>query len=90
VAGALRSIVNFVGECVNSLSLQKVVQYSGGKADREIIRKYEFYYNTADQCKRKQLKFDVLLVGVPLQFQPPPSFKLSCSCEMCRLYAFVL
>lgn len=43
----------------SALTAQNVLEYSGSKADRQIIRKHEFYY--ADG-KTKDLKFDVLLV----------------------------
>ena len=36
-----------------------MLEYSGSKADRQMIRKHEFYYTDA---KAKALKFDVLLV----------------------------
>ena len=36
-----------------------MLEYTGSKADRQIIRKHEFYYANR---KSKTLKFDVLLV----------------------------
>ena len=39
--------------------LQNVLEYTGSKADRQIIRKHEFYYGDS---KAGPLKFDVLLV----------------------------
>lgn len=42
---------------------QNVVQYTGSKADREIIRKHEFHFDTKDRSKKKRYKFDVLLVS---------------------------
>lgn len=44
---------------------QNVVQYTGSKADREIIRKHEFHFDTKDRSKKKRYKFDVLLVSSP-------------------------
>ncbi len=43
------------------VAVQNVVQYSGSKADREIVRKHEFFYSD-DKSRKKQTKFDVLLV----------------------------
>ena len=43
--------------------LQNVLEYTGSKADRQIIRKHEFHYATG---KSKALKFDVLLVCIHL------------------------
>ncbi|BDA49984.1 Chromodomain-helicase-DNA-binding protein 6 [Coccomyxa sp. Obi] len=40
-----------------------VVQYTGSKADREIIRKHEFHFDTKDRSKKKRYKFDVLLTS---------------------------
>lgn len=45
----------------NGCLVQNVVQYAGGRADREVIRKHEFFY-PGDKSKNKQTKFDVLLV----------------------------
>ena len=39
-----------------------MLEYTGSKADRQIIRKHEFHYADA---KTKALKFDVLLVCFP-------------------------
>lgn len=39
-----------------------MVQYTGSKADREMIRKHEFYHAGNDKAKKKKYKFDVLLV----------------------------
>ena len=47
------------------LFAQNVVQYTGSKADREIIRKHEFYFANPDKSKKKRYKFDVLLVSIP-------------------------
>ena len=43
--------------------MQNVVQYSGGKADREVIREHEFH-SAGERGKRRPLKFDVLLVHI--------------------------
>ena len=40
---------------------QNVVQYTGSKADREVIREHEFHW-AGTRGKRRDLKFDVLLV----------------------------
>ena len=40
-----------------------MVQYTGSKADREVIRKHEFYFANSDKTKKKRYKFDVLLVS---------------------------
>ena len=39
--------------------MQNVLEYTGSKHDRQIIRKHEFYY---EGRSHKTLKFDVLLV----------------------------
>ena len=48
--------------------LQNVLEYTGSKADRQIIRKHEYYYADA---KTKDLKFDVLLVRFLLTLECP-------------------
>ncbi len=40
-----------------------MVQYTGSKADREMIRKHEFFHAGHDKAKKKKYKFDVLLVS---------------------------
>ena len=49
----------FVLTIVGSMCLQNVLEYTGSKADRQVIRKHEFQYADA---RTKALKFDVLLV----------------------------
>lgn len=43
----------------NQVLMQNVLEYTGSKADRQIIRKHEFHYA---KSSTRQLKFDVLLV----------------------------
>jgi hypothetical protein len=47
-----------------------VVQYTGGKADRAVIREHEFHW-AGDRGKRRPLKFDVLLVRASLLAMKP-------------------
>ena len=62
---------------------QNVVQYTGSKADREVIRKHEFYHANGDsRSKKKRYKFDVLLVSLPSLLHATPL--LPCICSLLR------
>lgn len=60
-----------------------MVQYTGSKADREVIRKHEFYHANGDsRSKKKRYKFDVLLVSQSSPFHATPL--LPCICSLLR------